>query len=90
MTPAGELAFSRRTTARSAVYSHEQEEVAELSPDEHQAFQQQAAAWHFFQATPPGYKKTVLHWITTAKRSETRVSRLAKLVEACAAGVRLR
>jgi hypothetical protein len=32
----------------------------------------------------------VLHWITTAKRALTRAARLAQLVEACAAGRRLR
>jgi len=31
----------------------------------------------------------VLHWITTAKKPETRAARLTKLVQACAAGKRL-
>ncbi|MBL8518303.1 MAG: YdeI/OmpD-associated family protein [Betaproteobacteria bacterium] len=40
--------------------------------------------------TPAGYKKIILHWITTAKRKETRATRLAKLMEASAAAERLR
>jgi uncharacterized protein YdeI (YjbR/CyaY-like superfamily) len=32
----------------------------------------------------------ILHWITTAKKAETRASRFDTVVEACAAGRRLR
>ena len=65
-------------------------EVAELAAQEWQAFQANAAAWAFFQATPPGYKKVVLHWVTTAKRAPTRASRLARLIQASGTGQRLR
>jgi len=91
MTPAGAEAFARRTDARSKVYSHEQAQSAELSAPELQAFKRNRAAWRFFdEDTPPGYKKVLLHWITSAKKPETRAARLAKLIEACAAGQRLR
>ncbi|MFG6412707.1 YdeI/OmpD-associated family protein [Roseateles sp. DC23W] len=39
---------------------------------------------------PPGYRKLVLHWVTSAKKDETRASRFARLVLACTDGVRLR
>jgi uncharacterized protein YdeI (YjbR/CyaY-like superfamily) len=90
VTPAGERAFARRTAARSVVYAYEQADTAELSAAELRTFRRHKAAWAFFDATPPSYKKVMLHWITTAKRAETRASRLAKLIEACAAGQRLR
>jgi uncharacterized protein YdeI (YjbR/CyaY-like superfamily) len=90
MTPAGARAFASRTERRSAVYAYEQALTAELSRDECRQFRLNKAAWAFFAATPPGYKKVILHWITTARRPETRTSRFAKLVEACAAGERLR
>lgn len=90
MTPAGESAFASRTEAKSVIYAYEQESTAELSPDEIRAFKRHRRAWRFFEATPPSYKKVILHWVTTAKRPETRASRLAKLVDACAAGQRLR
>nr|WP_315190726.1 YdeI/OmpD-associated family protein [uncultured Albidiferax sp.] len=90
MTAAGAQALARRTQARSAVYSHEQAVPAVLSADELAAFQRQFAAWQFFVATPPGYQKVVLHWVCSAKKAATRCTRLAKLVEACAAGERLR
>lgn len=90
MTPAGERAYANRTEAKSVVYAYEQPSNAELSADELRAFQRQKLAWRYFEATPPSYKKVMLHWVTTAKRAQTRASRFAKLVEACAAGLRLR
>jgi uncharacterized protein YdeI (YjbR/CyaY-like superfamily) len=90
MTAAGVKAFSHRKEARSGVYAFEQAGTAELSAAELRGFKREKAAWTFFEATPPGYKKVILHWITTTKREETRAARLAKLVEACAAGKRLR
>lgn len=90
MTTAGESAFAGRTAAKSKVYAYEQAATAELSAAELQAFRSQPAAWRYFEATPPSYRKVVLHWITTAKRSETRSARFAQLLEACAAGQRLR
>jgi len=90
MTPAGEQAFARREAARSQVYAYEQASVAELAPAELKTFQQQKAAWQYYETTPPGYRRVVLHWVTTAKKPQTRAARLAKLMAACAAGERLR
>ena len=90
MTPAGEKAFASRTAAKSAIYAYEQETSAELTASELQSFQRNQAAWRFFENSPPSYKKVLLHWVTTAKKPETRAARLAKLLDACAAGKRLR
>ena len=90
MTLAGRKAFSRRKDEKSGVYSYEQEVVAELSPQEVRAFKRAKSAWEFFEATPPSYRKKVLHWIGTAKKAETRASRFATLVQACSVGKRLR
>lgn len=89
-TPAGAKAFSHRTEAKSMVYAYEQESIAELSAAELRAFKRKRAAWSFFEETPPSYKKVVLHWVTSAKKAETRSSRFTKLAEACATGQRLR
>lgn len=90
MTAAGEKAFAHRKDDKSAIYAYEQERTAELSAEELKLFQRDKAAWTFFETTPPGYRKVLLHWVTTAKKAETRASRLATLLEACAAGKRLR
>ncbi len=90
MTPAGSKAFAHRAAAKSAVYAYEQASTAELSLAEVREFQRQKVAWRFFESTPPSYRKVVLHWVTTAKKAETRASRFAKLLQACAYGERLR
>ena len=90
MTPAGVKAFAHRKESKSRIYSHEQTFTAELSTDELQAFQREPAAWAYFEATSPGYKKVMLHLITTPKRAETRAARFAKLLTACKIGERIR
>ncbi len=90
MTPAGVKAFSHRKLEKSVVYAYEQESTAQLSTPELRRFKRDKAAWAYFDACPPGYKKVLLHWVTTAKKTETRASRLATLMQACAAGRRLR
>ena len=89
MRPAGERAFALRSEAKSAVYSHEQAQTAELARAELELFQSDPGAWTYFEATPPGYKKRLLHWVSSAKKEETRAARLAKLIAACRAGLRL-
>lgn len=88
--PAGTKAFAHRTDEKSVTYSYEQEETASLSSNEEREFRKHKAAWRYFESTPPSYRKTVLHWIVSARKPETRASRLAKLVEASALGNRLR
>ncbi len=90
VTPAGAQAWACRTTAKSKIYAYEQPQTAELSAAELKLFKSQRAAWQFFDNAPPGYRKTLLHWVTTAKKPETRAARLDTLVQTCAAGKRLR
>lgn len=90
MTPAGERAFALRADHRSAVYSHEQPAVAEWSTAELAAFRARKRAWAYWESTPPGYRKQMQHRVVSAKRVETRAKRLQVLMDACAAGLRLR
>ena len=84
MTAAGERAFEERRENRSH-YSYERDE-RQLAPEEIAQFKANAAAWTDWEKRPPGYRKVVLHWVTSAKRPETRVRRLATLIEDSAAG----
>jgi uncharacterized protein YdeI (YjbR/CyaY-like superfamily) len=85
MRPAGRRAFEARSEDNTGIYSFERDEPAELTRE---GFSDEA--WEFFQAQPPGYRRTAAHWVTSAKREETRERRLAQLVEDSAAGRRLR
>ena len=89
MTPAGQVAFSHRQAHKSAIYSHEQAAAAELPAEQLREFQRHKKAWQFFEAAPAGYRKTLLHWVTSAKRPETRAARFAQLLAACAAQERI-
>jgi uncharacterized protein YdeI (YjbR/CyaY-like superfamily) len=89
MTEAGLQAFAQRTEARSVVYSYEQAEAAELSPDELRAFKRHKAAWAYFEACPPGYRHQMLYRVTSAKKAQTRQRRLDLLIAACSEGRRL-
>ena len=88
VTPAGAAAFAHRREEKSAVYAYEQENTATLSPQELREFKANAVAWKYWQGTPPSYRKVVLHRITTAKKAETRASRLARLIAFSASGKR--
>ncbi|GAA3111984.1 YdeI/OmpD-associated family protein [Streptosporangium carneum] len=88
MRPEGIRAFETRTEDNSAIYSHEQEREPVLDPELERRFRAEAAAWEWFRSQPPGYRRTALHWVTSAKRPETRDRRLARLVDASSRGRR--
>jgi uncharacterized protein YdeI (YjbR/CyaY-like superfamily) len=87
MTAVGEQAYER-DKHRSGIYSYENELKA-LTADEEALFRKNARAWADWDKRPPGYRKTVLGWITSAKRAETRAKRLAELIAVSAEGRRL-
>ena len=88
MLPPGLRAFEQRGKARATVSSAD---VRHQRFDEasEQRFRANEAAWAFFQAQPPGYRRTVIHWVTSAKREETRLKRLETLIEDSANGRRI-
>lgn len=89
MRPAGMKAFEARSAARTGVYSYERDEEAALPPEMEKRFRASPKAWAFFQEQAPWYRRTALHWVTSAKREATRESRLAQLMEHSAAGRRV-
>lgn len=85
---AGLAKFEARTAGRSGVYSYENR-PREFTPAYERKFRASAGAWLFFEAQPPGYRRTVVWWVLSAKREETRQSRLDQLIAASAAGMRI-
>jgi uncharacterized protein YdeI (YjbR/CyaY-like superfamily) len=86
VAPAGMAAFQRRGDDNTAIYSYEQRHAARLAPDQEQRFKANERAWAFFAAQAPSYRRTATHWVTSAKRPETRERRLAQLIEDSQAG----
>lgn len=88
MQPSGLAAFEKRKSERTGVYSFEQDSVV-FEPEMLSEFQSHKVAWEYWMNQPPGYRKVATHWVTSAKRVETRERRLRTLIEDCAQGLRL-
>ena len=86
MRPAGRRAFEARRDDRSAIYSYEQRGQAKLGPEFERQFRSNKKGWDFFQAQPPGYRRTATYWVVSAKKEETRRKRLATLIDDSAHG----
>jgi uncharacterized protein YdeI (YjbR/CyaY-like superfamily) len=84
MRPAGLAAFEKRTDAKTGVYSFERE--SELSPEYEARLRANRAAAEYFDSRPPWYRRTAVHLVMSAKREETRLRRLNRLIEDSAAG----
>ena len=88
MQAPGLQAFEARQENRSGIYAYEQR-PAELVEPYAGKLKRNKAAWKFFQAQPPYYRKLMTWWIVSAKQEATRVKRLDKLIEESAGGRRL-
>ncbi|MDH4045758.1 MAG: YdeI/OmpD-associated family protein [Gemmatimonadota bacterium] len=87
MRSPGLAAFEAREGDKAG-YSHE-ERPARLAPALAKRFRAAHAAWAFFQAQPPGYRRTATFWVMSAKRDETRERRLTSLIACSAKGQRI-
>ena len=85
MRPAGLAAFAARSPEKTGIYSYERAEAA-FTDGELAAIRADDAAWADWERRSPSYRRTVTHWVTSAKRPETRARRLASLIEDAAAG----
>jgi len=88
MRPSGRRAYEARLENRSGIYSYEQR-TAELDEPYGGQFRRHEGAWTFFQAQPASYRKAVNWWVLSAKKEETRLGRLEKLIEDSARGRRI-
>jgi uncharacterized protein YdeI (YjbR/CyaY-like superfamily) len=86
MAPPGLKAFHERKEASSVVYAYEQRESARLEGDYEAQLRANPKAWDFFQAQPPWYQRAASWWVISAKKEETRLKRLARLIEDSAQG----
>jgi uncharacterized protein YdeI (YjbR/CyaY-like superfamily) len=88
MRPIGLKAFAARIENKSGIYSYEQRNT-ELKQPYANLLKKNKAAWNFFQTQPPSYRKMIGWWIISAKKEQTRMARLAKLISESAKGKRL-
>jgi uncharacterized protein YdeI (YjbR/CyaY-like superfamily) len=88
MHEAGLKAFSARDVKRTNRYSFERARVR-LDHSLEEQIRAEEKAWEFFQGQPPGYRKTIIWWVMSAKQEATRIRRFGILLSASRAGKRV-
>lgn len=89
MHAAGLAAFAARDVAKTGTYAFERQTPAKLTRTQEKQFRANAAAWKFFSAQAPWYRRTAVHLVISAKQEATRARRLAQLIADSAAGRRI-
>ena len=87
MAAPGLAVFRARSAAPPGRYSNENPSVS-LDAAMLKRFRPNRKAWTWFEGQPPGFRRLAAHWVTSAKRDETRESRLATLIAAATRGER--
>lgn len=81
MHAAGLAAFDKRNGDKSAIYAYEQRKSAKLPRLFEKQFRKNSNAWKFFRSQPPWYRRTSTYWVISAKKEETRLKRIAILID---------
>jgi len=77
--------FEKHHAKEQELYSYEQKSP-ELPDPYRRLLKKNNAAWNFFEAQPPSYRKAANWWVLSAKKEETRLKRLDKLIDDSAQG----
>jgi uncharacterized protein YdeI (YjbR/CyaY-like superfamily) len=80
MAAPGQKVFDGRDRKKSEQYSYERA-TCQLEGAYEKQFRANKRAWAFYQAQPPGYRRTSAWWVVSAKQEATRQRRLAQLIE---------
>jgi uncharacterized protein YdeI (YjbR/CyaY-like superfamily) len=88
MQPPGLKAFEQMDKDNAKQASYERKSV-ELKKEYKDKIKANEKAWTFFQELAPGYTKTSVHWVMSAKQENTRQRRLKILIESCEEGKKI-
>jgi len=88
MHPAGLAAFEARKEPEPGVYTYETR-PADLPDDLSAVFRRNKAAWEFWRAQTPGYRKSMTWWVIQGKQEQTRLRRLDALIAESAKGIKI-
>ena len=89
MQSPGLTAFAARSLNKTGIYAYEQRST-ELDEIYAKQFRRDRAAWAFYQAQAPSYRKVANWWVVSAKQEQTCVKRLAQLIDDSAAGRKIK
>ena len=79
MRSAGLKAFTARRENKSGIYSYEQRPETLPEPLA-RTFNRSKSAARFFHSQPASYRRAAIWWVISAKKEETRLKRLKKLI----------
>jgi uncharacterized protein YdeI (YjbR/CyaY-like superfamily) len=79
MSPAGLEIFKKRKKEKSGISSYESE-AKQLHEEFENKFKENTIAWEYFSRQAPSYKRTIIHWILSAKQEKTKLARLEKTI----------
>ena len=88
VTKAGLAVYESRDPKRQGLYSYENRPRAFDAATE-RVFKANTGAWAFFSAQPPGYRKVCTFFVMEAKKEETRLRRLERLMKVSSEGKRI-
>ena len=80
--PAGLAAFNSKQRAEPL--------VDEMPKNLEAMFRKQSTAWKNYENFPPYYRRMTARWVADAKKEETRLGRLQKLIELSARNERIK
>ena len=86
---AGLKAYQQRDRKKSRQYSYEVRN-RQFDAEYARQFRADSKAWEFYQAQAPWYRRVSCYWVMNAKREETRLRRLATLMDDSAEGRRIK
>jgi uncharacterized protein YdeI (YjbR/CyaY-like superfamily) len=84
MAPAGLAAFNSDQRRETPVLP------TQMPKDLEARFRKQSTAWKNYENFPPYYRRMTSGWVASAKKEETRLSRLEKLIEFSARNERIK
>jgi uncharacterized protein YdeI (YjbR/CyaY-like superfamily) len=77
---AGLQVFRQRDKKKSRLYSYEVGSC-QFDTEFEKKFRADRRAWEFYQAQAPWYRRVSCYWVMSAQREETRLRRLATLID---------
>lgn len=89
MHEAGLAVFKNRDKNKTNQYSFEQKEI-KLTTQMEKIFKANKKAWEYYSKSPPGYRRTAAWLVISAKREETKLKRLERLITDSEAGLRIK
>ena len=89
------VAEGKMTAAGLKVYNSSNRRHVPPMPSEmpkalEENFRKQRTAWENYQNFPPGYRRVTARWVASAKKPETQIKRLEKLIEFSARNERIK